>query len=424
MSTCLAIRICGSLVVAAVLAGCGSATSSQRASPTDAGQLVTPTANAIATSTSTPIRTAAESPGQFTPTGSMGTKRETHTATLLVDGRVLIAGGWDLASAELYGPSLGKFTRTGSMATKRWNHAATLLPDGRVLVSGGWAEVGALPSASAELYDPKTAKFTLTGSMATRRVQHTASPLADGRILVAGGSNGTTALASAELYDPKTGKFTLTGSMATKRMGHTATSLSDGRVLIAGGGGPTGILASAELYDPKTGRFSPAGSMAFVRWCATATLLIDGRILVAGGYDSIYRGGPSSNSAELYDPETSSFSSTGSMAYGRTYHTATPLPDGRVLIAGGEAKENGSSSLASAELYDPMTGAFNPGGAMADMRSDHTATLLSDGRVLVAGGYDGTIAPWLASAELYSVSSATPSPTSALSLTPSVPAQE
>jgi hypothetical protein len=250
-------------------------------------------------------------------------------------------------------------------------HTATLLSDGRVLIAGGSNSNIPAILTSAELYDPKIGTFGPTGPMTVPRSGHTATLLADGRVLVAGGRNVNDAsdwsyLSSAELYDPKTGTFSPTGSMATARDLHTATLLSDGRVLIAGGYAGGNSLSSAELYDPATGTFSPTGSMGAARWFRTATLLSDGRVLMAGGNAD----GKVVASAELYDPKTGKFSPTGSMATGREWHTATLLSDGRVLIAGGD---NGvpdpasylPSALASAELYDPATGAFTLTGPLA-----------------------------------------------------------
>ncbi len=193
--------------------------------------------------------------GVWTATGSMATPRFNHTATLLPNGQVLVAGGFEfgvgtLAGAELYDPATGMWRATGSMNTPRWVHTATLLPNGQVLVAGGIVELFSTYTASAELYDPATGVWTATGSMTTKRGVQTATLLPNGQVLVAGGRDGDTFFTSAELYDSATGMWTATGSMATPRFVHTATLLPDGQVLVAGGDNFTdGFLASAELYQ-------------------------------------------------------------------------------------------------------------------------------------------------------------------------------
>jgi hypothetical protein len=197
--------------------------------------------------------------------------------------------------------------------------------------------------------------------------------------------------------------------MARPRAWHTATLLADGRVLIAGGSTAAwttgGALDSAEIYDPSTGTFTVTGSMVDPRTFHAATLLTDGRVLLTGGNDGARE---DVTTAELYDPVTARFAATGVMGDGRQFHTATQLPDGRVLVAGGGADYVNTAFIASAELYDPVTGTFSLTGSVADARTNHVATLLGDGRVLLTGGY-GATAP-LPYAELFDVVSGTFSP--------------
>ena len=221
--------------------------------------------------------------------------------------------------------------------------------------------------------------------MVADRSDHTATLLPDGRVLIAGGTSADGIAAVAELYDPKTGSFSPTGSMTfPPGYGETATLLADGRVLIAGGLG-FGDPASAQVYDPATGTFSPAGSMTTGRSSHTATLLQDGLVLISGGTSN--NGMAAFDSAELYNPKTGKFSSTGWLIGPRGNAFATLLRDGRVLIVGGADPTTPEVSLASAELYDPSTGAFNLTGSIPNPPGYAlTATLLSDGRVLVTGG--------------------------------------
>lgn len=321
--------------------------------------------------------------GTFSPTGSLRATRSGKTATLLQDGRVLFTGGYNCAkagedgvwaSAEVYDPLTGMFSPTGSMKTSREFHTATLLTDGRVLIAGGYsapppiatggvtlasirtAESSASILPTAEIYDPVTGTFSKTGSMSTFRDHHTATLLIDGRVLViGGGGEGYASSTSADVYDPATGRFSKTGSMKTGRWLHTATLLQEGRVLVLGGRSPKdSVYRSAEIYDPRSGRFSSAGSMGEGRQQHTATLLPDGRVLIAGGYWSDGQKWRVLSSTEMYDPATGNYSPIGSMGTPRNSHTATLLGDGRVLIVGGgDIGYQGGVGVTSAVLYTP-----------------------------------------------------------------------
>ena len=394
---------CATLVMA--LLGCGTPTASNSqvrpvASPTLVASPTRPPAIPTDVAQATATVAATFSHGQLSSTGPMVVARNGQSATLLSDGRVLIVGGTDDKSAELYDPATGTFSLTGSMAESQPGATATLLRDGRVLITGGPdGSLGENPVASAELYDPKTGSFSSTGSMTTARSTHTATLLPDGRVLIVGDEDRSfDAKPSAELYDPSPGSFAATGSPVKLRAGNTATLLSDGRVLIAGGTG-TGAYndmtpGSAELYDPVTGKFSLTGSMTTARCSGhTATRLPDGRVLIVGGNASSVQEVPLA-SAELYNPKTGKFSPTGSLFVARDTHSAVPLHDGRVLVLEGAS--------GAAELYDPTTGHFTKTGSALPFRGGQTATLLVDGRVLIAGGWDGgTVSNLSNSAELY-----------------------
>jgi len=289
------------------------------------------------------------------------------------------------------------------MSSRRVSHTATLLPNSKVLIAGGlegrdrsdggWR---GRALATAELFDPATGSFIPTGSMATARSAHAAVLLANGKVLVFGGSadgDGRELLASAELYDPATGTFSPTGAMNTARIPAAAARLKNGQVLVAGGTGANRtVLASAELYNPATGQFAPAGHLITARHKHAAVLLADGRVLITGGSDARDWDGQTS-AAELYDPAHGTFLATGKMSLPRFKHgrAVVLLRDGRVLIAGGGAR---------AEVFNTITGAFSAAAGSLDA-SWHfsTATLLANGQVLIVGGYpnspEATARAWL-----------------------------
>ena len=322
----------------------------------------------------------AQSPGKFVATGTMTTPRTGNTAMLLKDGRVLITGGYQqdvlgkssvLASAELYDPSTGTFTPTGDMTTARSGHAATLLSDGRVLITGG-------ASGSAELYDPATGLFTESRSITAAHHSPAANLLSNGKVLISGWP-------STELYDPATDVFTDLGPAYNYGSSSTAL-LRDGRVLILG---TDGISLYHLTRDTLTLVAKLPGEYAY----QTTTALANGKVLIAGGEGDDYD--VTLNQASLYDPHTGTLDGTGLMLFSRSDHTATLLPGGHVLIVGGydgDAYDTGVPMLTDAEDYDPSTGSFTSAGRLLYLREGHTATLLRDGTVLIAGGNNSAVA--------------------------------
>lgn len=307
------------------------------------------------------------STGTFAPTGAARDvdARFFHTATLLPDGRVLVAGGLDasnaaLSSASVYDPALATWTRTGSLLAPRHGHTATLLDDGRVLIAGG--AIGAtsdrpgVRTASAEVYDPRTGTFTDAGRMTVARSFHTAVRLQSGAVLLVGGANGP-----AEVFDPRTNRFRSVGTPLEARRRHEATLLADGRVVITGGVGLTSeagaarLPAAIEVYDPATEQFTVLGSLATPRFEHAAMLLPDGRVLVTGGLTSSDRDAVATSTAEYIDTRTGVVASAGSMAVARAALTLTPLPGGRILAIGGRTAALGSAQAARArtvEVFD------------------------------------------------------------------------
>lgn len=368
----------------------------------------------------------------WTTTGSMADARFDFTATRLLDGRVLVAGGdlgYDanpraLASAELFDPGTGTWTPTDPMSTGRYRHTATLLPDGKVLVAGGnviGSDVAGIGCclATAELYDPGTGTWTATGSMNAPRVDHTATLLHDGTVLVVGGdSYPDTGLQRfpVERYNPSTGTWSaaevVEGAFGLSGHGLADTLLPDGRILFEGN----------MLYDPSTGSWSSTlnccfgGPLDTYIGEGTWTLLSDGEVLRAGGLSRVRDPDFSStysplSTAALYDPVGGGWRATGSLHVGRVDAAAALLPDGRVLVLGGLDAYPTLHATDSAELYDPAAGTWAATASMAEPRLGGIAILLLDGRVLIVGGggtgvlvnaeADVWTTPTLASSELY-----------------------
>jgi hypothetical protein len=370
----------------------------------------------------------AQVPGTFTQTGNLTIPRSFHTATLLPNGKVLIAGGVPLSavaatqwlSAELYDPSTALFTPTGDMTATRLGQTATLLPTGQVLIAGGG--VNGRGGSSAELYDPVTGRFRATGSMNVSRSGHTATLLADGKVLIVGGwypyppnPTGAPTYQPADLYDSATETFTTTADLMEPRV-DTATLLPNGKVLIT-----AAILwgegSHVYLYDPAIGIFTRILDLANRGLGArpAAILLPSGKVLFAGG-DLGDLGG--SASAGVFDADATTFDSVPKMSVTMLAATGTLLAEGRVLIVGGDDVARCSKDPnhcfapsatppGTAELYDPVSGTFTAASS-AQSEQGHAATLLPDGTVLVSGGEIlGTVYP---GAQIYHPAVLVPSP--------------
>ena len=283
----------------------------------------------------------------------------------------------------------GVFVAADSMTTPRVGHTATLLENGDVLIAGGYNASG---SSNAEIYDAATGRFTAIGPMINAFSRNIAPLLADGRVLLVG------SYGQGVLYDPSTRTLTVTANGQTAHA-CAATLLGNGKVLFTDDPPPYGPSATAEVYDPDTGGFSPTGPYASTElarldhavapglggWdCRRATLLADGTVLVAGGV-----------AAEIYDPHTNAFSLTGTMTtFGNAAVTTLPpawhdpsnatlLLNGMVFFSSGDGDLGPSSE---AWLYNPASGAFLKTGAMNTAPNLNPPTLLPDGTVLITGG--------------------------------------
>ncbi len=340
----------------------------------------------IAWATYKPYKKAASLTDSIGSAGSMITARAVHTSTLLKNGQVLVCGGFSgstLSSAEIYDPTSKVFKNIGQMSVARAGHSATLLPDGKVLIAGGY---NGNYLSNTEIFDPQAQTFSAGPLMNSSRSGHTATLLNKGKILFTGGVGvGWSFLESAEFYNIQTKYFSPTGSMTTARESHTATLLKNGNVLITGGHkgrrADIKIYSSAEIYDPITEKFRLIGNMTKIRHKHDAVMLADGKVLITGGSNERDSRGTYS-SAEFYDPVSSLFKPGKNMNLTRYKHNATSilLKNNNVLIAGGANR---------AEIYNPESGKFTIlAGSMGTQRLFSCATVLSNGKVLITGGYN------------------------------------
>lgn len=360
----------------------------------------------------------------WTRTGDLTSPRSLHTATALPTGQVLAVGGSAVTAqgsmtwrtAELYDPASRRWRSTGSMFYERSTHTATLLANGKVLVAGG------TPNTNTELYDPEKGEWYATGRLTVARPQaHAAARLSDGRVLAVGGFDPNIPfpycfLSSSEIYDPDTQVWTRTADMARRRYGMTLTALSDGRALVVGGGnGLTPFEDTAEIYDPSSDSWSLTGALYRARFGHSASRLPDGSVLVAGGLyvaTTPETHDESLADCERYDPERANWYSVGKLQEARRYHTASVLHDGRVLVTGGvehDLYSGGYVDLTSTELYDPSTFVWTSLANMNAGRSGHTESVLlshhpipshlrQGSAIIVAGGGSEP-----STAEMYSI---------------------
>ncbi|MGB8682727.1 MAG: hypothetical protein WCD12_07585 [Candidatus Binatus sp.] len=339
----------------------------------------------------------------------MLTPRALHTATLLENGTVLIAGGIAniprdaIDSSEIFDPARGVFLPSGTMTRARQQAVAVRLSDGRVLIAsgfgrgddpfflghpiidGGWG--GYDPLDTAEIYNPMSRTFSSIGSTGFAHLIHSATLLDDGKVLLIDDD-------SAKLFDPAKGTFVPAGKPVVRRYSHAAAKLRDGRVLIACDGANEEERKSAEIYDPRSDRFTRTGDTLKLSALCHAALLSDGRVLVTG------RAGRDSEEAEVYDPKMGTFSSAGKLPYVLAEPVPSQLYDGRVLVTGVSipfypVHKDGLD----AQLYDRKSNAFESIGAVPPDRSEYTSTTLTAGSVLIAGG-EATERPFYADASL------------------------
>ncbi len=333
-----------------------------------------------------------------------------HTASLLNDGTVLMVGGSGSAEAihrmaQRYVPASDSYQGAGALNTARMAHVAFTLPNGKVLVAGGFdLYSGASPFdpafKSTEIYDPSLSVFSPGPDMTVPRRHHVATQLKDSRVLITGGiqlqGSGFSASPNTEIYDPATNIFNVSNRMTDGRWMHTATLLADGRVLIAGGRNnnctancPIYSLNTAEIFDPVAGTFTPTGSMKISRYNHTATLLTDGRVLILGGEttEDLGTGIEEVGPAELYDPATGQFTKWTNLVLPRSSHSVTLLNNGKLWVVGGLRLP--SIATQRTEFFDPATGISVEGPQLAEFHARHSAIRLSNGKVLIFAGSNG-----------------------------------
>jgi anti-sigma factor RsiW len=309
--------------------------------------------------------------------------RQGHTATVLSDGRVLVAGGLgpgNLPSSELFDPATGEWSPASDMNDARSGHVAVLLQDGRALVAGGYDSDG--PIAGVEVF-AGDAWIRAPSLLDARGGRFGVVELRDGAVLVVGGNGAGAFLDSAELLVLETGEVRFTDSpLSSPRLGHTTTLLADGRVLVVGGAGDEGSpLSSAEIFDATTGAWLRAAPLAAARREHSATLLPDGRVLVTGGVGIDGR----LATVEIYDPVTDTWSPGPEMAEPRELHSAIAFA-GQVLVLGGFGR---NGVVGTSALFDPIAMAWTQGPSLRRPQYEIPVVRLQDGSVMAIAGAGG-----------------------------------
>jgi len=321
---------------------------------------------------------------------SLGTPREEPTATVLLDGKVLAAGGMNgfsaSATAEIYTSSSSSWASTGSMKGARRFHAAALTGT-KVLAAGGYLNSGTSSALStAEVYDTAAKTWSDAPDMTAARAAHTATTLTSGEVLIVGGEQGSTILSSAQRYVPSTNSWKSTASMAVPRTRHTATRLADGKVIVIGGRDASTVLTGAELYDPATDTWTTVGGMKTARWSHTAHTLPDGSVLVVGGFYSMDKRG--ADNAERYVPVGKTFAPIdATMNRHRGACFSATLGNGRIVTAGG-LDFDGTFLLyrGVSQIFGAATEQWTDSDSLTGGRGSGATVALDAARALAIGG--------------------------------------
>lgn len=318
--------------------------------------------------------------------GPLSVPRAYHRAAPLVDGGVLVTGGGrsypPTAIVARYDPDRARWRRAAPLPEGRQGQSATLLADGRVLVAGGHG-LAVEPLSSALLYDPDTDRWRDAAPMLAPRDGHAAALLADGRVLAVAGDAGDL---SAELYDPARGRWAAAAALPGGARRHSATALVDGRVLVVG---DLDSVDRPYIYDPQADAWQTTAPLAEPRAFHSATRLADGRVAVVGGRRLDGPDGLTHDalaSVEVFDPATDTWAPGPSLCHARSDHTATRLGDDLVIIGGVPSGFGAERAVPHAERIDLTRRALVDLGRVVGPRAAHTATLLDDGAIMVVGG--------------------------------------